>query len=150
MSVLVKERPHGAPHPPQPRRLLRSAPLRSPFPSGEGLFRLSLSIRASKTDKIIAFTVTVNLTKRMRAESLPRWGRGTAAEEKREYLERFSDAVAVDEVHHTDALSHIRKCNRGCPENQYRKQPLKHNKKASPKIKACRDSYVTKQLRKRD
>ena len=43
------------------------SPLRSPFPRGEGLFRLSLSIRARKTDTIIAFTVTVNLTKRMRA-----------------------------------------------------------------------------------
>ena len=38
-----------------------------PSPAGQGLFRLSLSIRASKTDTIIAFTVTVNLTKRMRA-----------------------------------------------------------------------------------
>ena len=44
--------------------------------------------------------------------SLPRWGRGTAAEDDCEYLEQSSDAVAVDEVHHTDALSHLRKCNR--------------------------------------
>ena len=41
--------------------------------------------------------------------SLPRWGRGTAAEDNCEYLEQLSDAVAVDEVHHTDALSHLHK-----------------------------------------
>ena len=45
-------------------------------PAGQGLFRLSLSIRASKTDTIIAFTVTVNQTKRMRAESLAPLGKG--------------------------------------------------------------------------
>ena len=37
-------------------------------------------------------------------------GRGTAAEENREYLERFTGAVAVDEVHLSDALSHLSKC----------------------------------------
>ena len=73
------------------------SPLRSPFPSGEGLFGASVLIDHPFWGALM---------------SLPRWGRGTAAEEKREYLERFSDAVAVDEVHHTDALSHLCKCNR--------------------------------------
>ena len=74
------------------------SPLRSPFPSGEGLFGASVLINHPFWGALM---------------SLPRGGRGTAASEKREYLERFSDAVAVDEVHHTDALSHLRKCNRG-------------------------------------
>ena len=46
-----------------------------PSPAGQGLFRLPLLIRASKTDTIIAFTVTVNQTKRMRAESLAPLGK---------------------------------------------------------------------------
>ena len=32
---------------------------------------------------------------------------GTAAEGNREYLERLTDAVAVGEMHHTDAFSHL-------------------------------------------
>ena len=55
---------------------LERSPLRSPFPSGEGLFRLPLSTKTSKTDTIIAFTVMVNLAKRMRAESLAPLGKG--------------------------------------------------------------------------
>ena len=90
-----------------------------PSPAGQGLFRLPLLIRASKTDTIIAFTITVNLTKRMRAESLaPLWEdickqiRPQRRDISRE-IRKMIDAVAVDEVHHTDALSHLRKCNRG-------------------------------------
>ena len=55
-------------------------------PAGQGLFRLSLSIRASKTDTIIAFTVTVNLTKRMRAESLAPLGKGDRSGRKTRIL----------------------------------------------------------------
>ena len=47
-----------------------------PSPAGQGLFRLPLSTKTSKTDTIIAFTVMVNLTKRMRAESLTPLGKG--------------------------------------------------------------------------
>ena len=35
-----------------------------------------------------------------------RWRGGTAAESNREYLERLTDAVAVGEIYHTDALSY--------------------------------------------
>ena len=86
--------------------------------SGEGLFRLPLSTKTSKTDTIIAFTVMVNLTKRMRAESLtPLWEdickqiRSQRRDISRNVREMI-DAVAVDEVHHADALSHLRKCKR--------------------------------------
>ena len=72
-------------------------PLRFPFPSGEG------SSRHPKMD---------DRSRRMRQTSLPRWGRGTAAEAETSSAS-FNDAVAVDEVHHTDALSHLRKCKRG-------------------------------------
>ena len=34
---------------------------------------------------------------------------GTAAEVNREYLERLTDAVAVGEMHHSDALSRLEK-----------------------------------------
>ena len=34
-----------------------------------------------------------------------RWRGGTAAEDNREHLERLTDAVAVGEIHHLDALS---------------------------------------------
>jgi hypothetical protein len=74
----VKERPYDVPHP----------SLRATFPSGEGLLRLSLLIKLSKADAKYALTVTDNLPKRVRKESLPRWGRWRAA---------------TDEVHHEDA-----------------------------------------------
>ena len=77
---------------------LRSNLLANIFPRGEGLFGASVLIDHPFLGALM---------------SLPRWGRGTAAEEKREYLERFSDAVAVDEVHYTDALSHLCKCKGG-------------------------------------
>ena len=69
---------------------------------------MPLSIKPSKTDTIIAFTVTVNLTQQMRNESLAPLGKGTAAEAETSSAS-FNDAVAVDEVYHTDALSHLHK-----------------------------------------
>jgi len=119
---LVRERPHDAPHPPQPRRSFRGFPAKYlsaavPLPQRGKAYsscpkRLVITgrIRKQPSPSRVAKRVTKRVGCAMKA--LPRWGRGTAAEEKREYLERFSDAVAVDEVHHTDALSHLRKRNR--------------------------------------
>ena len=73
------------------------SPLRSPFPSGEGLFGASVLIDHPFWGTLM---------------SLPRWGRGTAAEAETSSAS-FNDAFAVDEVHHTDALSHLRKCKGG-------------------------------------
>ena len=61
MSVLVEERPHDAPHPPQPRRLLRSAPLRSPFPSGARLSARILFVRMTVTVKAMIASVLLAL-----------------------------------------------------------------------------------------
>ena len=65
---------------------LETSPLRSPFPSGEGLFRVPLSTKTSKTDTIVAFTATVNLTIRMRAESLAPLGKGDRSGRKTRIL----------------------------------------------------------------
>ena len=73
------------------------SPLRSPFPRGEGLFGASVLIDHPFWGALM---------------SLPRWGRGTAAEADTSNAS-FNDAVAVDEVHHTDALSRLRKCKGG-------------------------------------
>ncbi len=58
-------------------QLNASNPLRCgpPSPAGQGLFWLPLSIKPSKTDTIIAFTVTVYLTQQMRNESLAPLGK---------------------------------------------------------------------------
>ena len=58
---MVEERPHDAPHPPQPRRLLRSAPLRSPFPSGARLSARILFVRMTVTVKAMIASVLLAL-----------------------------------------------------------------------------------------
>ncbi len=63
------------------------SPLRSPFPSGARLISVALIDKTSKTDTIIAFTVTVNLTQQMRNESLAPLGKGDRSGSRNEQRE---------------------------------------------------------------
>ena len=96
LSAQVKERPHDGSHPPQSllsfwlkscQNSLRCGP-----PSPTERAHHSHFFRLAKQN-------------RMHRKSPLRGRGGTAAEVNREYLERLTDAVAVGEMHHSDAPS---------------------------------------------
>ena len=63
------------------------SPLRSPFPSGARLISVALIDKNEQDGSNLTFTVTVNLTKRMRAESLAPLGKGDRSGSRNEQRE---------------------------------------------------------------
>ena len=90
------------------------SPLRSPFPSGARLSSRIRLVRLTVTVKaMIVSVLLVFIDKGNRNKPCPA-GEGGPQRRLSEAIEpRISDAVAVDEVYHTDALSPLRKCKRG-------------------------------------
>ena len=94
----VKERPQDESHPPQPRQLIAPSirnylPLRSPLSSGEGSLWLHLYGKLCKTDAHI------------KPSPLERGDRSGAS--LSEARAQTREAIVVDEIHPTDALSRL-------------------------------------------
>ena len=94
----VKERPQDESHPPQPRQLIAPSirnylPLRSPLSGGEGSLWLHLYGKLCKTDAHI------------KPSPLERGDRSGASLGEARVQTR--EAIVVDEIHPTDALSRL-------------------------------------------